>query len=147
MGTWVVFSIMMSRSLPFGRPAARLAAVGGRVRFPDEVGLDEDKLVAVRVLEGSRDPPRLLDGLRVVAHLEVDPLGSQRLEVLAAVGRGERDLVAARAGFRAEAEVHLRLPFHEDEFELLPFGGDGEPTRPAGLLVVGALLEPQRPRE
>src|SRR6266508_3164095 len=119
-------------------------AIIGRGRLAGEAGLEHREQVAVRILEGCRDAPRLLLRLLVRADVEVHSACLEPLVTLEAVLREERDVVPRRARFGTYADLDLLFALREDKLEFLSLGRDGEPAWVTGQAVIRALLEAER---
>src|SRR6266581_5093152 len=119
-------------------------AIIGRGRLAGEAGLEHGEQVAVRILEGCRDAPRLLLRLLVRADVEVHSACLEPLVTFEAVLREERDVVPRRARFGTYAHLDLLFALREDKLEFLSHGRDGEPAWVTGQLVIRALLEAER---
>src|SRR6266516_8102773 len=118
-------------------------AIIGRGRLAGEAGLEHGEQVAVRILEGCRDAPRLLLRLLVRADVEVHSARLEPLITLEAVLREERDVVPRRSRFRAHAHLDLLFALREDKLEFLASRRNSEPAGVTGQLVVRALLQPE----
>ena len=100
-------------------------------------------MVAVRVREVRREAEIGFDRRGV---LELQTASLEDLDVLSTIVRLEDEVVAAATRFRRRAGINLVPPLEEDQLDVRPFGGDGEPAGVAGISIVGTLFKPEHLR-